>query len=71
MRQALIILGIVAVVAGAAILSGKIEYDRKQEVMHIGGMSAQMHTRESVPQWIGGFGLGLGLGLVIAGILRK
>ena len=71
MRQALIVLGIVAALAGAAVLSGRIRYDRREEVVHLGGLSAQVTARQPVPQWIGGFGLGLGLGLLIAGALRR
>lgn len=71
MRGTLIVIGLILIVAGAAVWSGKLTYPHDREVIKVGDLSATVNEDRAVPQWIGGIAALLGIGLVAAGALRK
>ena len=71
MRGALIAIGLVLVIGGAAAFFGMIQYPHDKEVVKVGGFSASVSQERSVPQWIGGVAALVGIGLVLAGAGRR
>lgn len=71
MRILLIVAGIVIAALGAATLMGKLNYEKKDEVAKIGGVSISASHDKSAPQWAGIAGLVIGGALVLGGALKK
>lgn len=71
MRIALIVIGVVLLVGGAAAFFGKLHYPHEKEVVKVGDLSASYSETRSVPQWAGGIAALVGIGLIAAGAMRK
>jgi hypothetical protein len=71
MRGAMIVIGLILVIGGAAAFFGKLEYPHDKEVAKIGNISATVSQDKTVPQWAGGIAALVGLGLIGAGAMRK
>lgn len=71
MRGALIAIGLVLLIGGAAAFFGMIQYPHDKEVVKIGGLSASVSQERSVPQWIGGLAALVGVGFIVAGAARR
>ena len=71
MRGLLIIVGIVIVALGIAATMGKFNYEKKDEVAKVGGVSLSAKHDQAVPQWAGILGIVVGGALVLGGALKK
>ncbi len=71
MRGAMLVIGLILIIGGAAAFFGKLEYPHEKEVAKIGNLSATVSQDKTVPQWAGGIAALVGLGLVAAGAMRK
>jgi hypothetical protein len=71
MRGAMLVIGLILIIGGAAAFFGKLEYPHDKEVAKIGNLSATVSQDKTVPQWAGGIAALVGLGLVAAGAMRK
>jgi hypothetical protein len=71
MRGALIAIGLILLIGGAAAFFGMIQYPHDKEVVKVGDFSASVSQERTVPQWIGGVAALVGIGLVVAGAGRK
>ncbi|HEX7380820.1 MAG TPA: hypothetical protein VF265_01565 [Nevskiaceae bacterium] len=69
--MALIAVGIIILALGIAVTSGKLNYEKKDEVAKVGGVSLSASHDQTVPQWAGIAGIVIGGGLIGAGILRR
>ena len=71
MHRALIVIGVILIVGGAAVWFGKLEYTHDKEVIKIGDLHATVSENKTVPQWAGGIAALVGVGLLAAGAMRK
>lgn len=66
-----IIVGIVLIVAGAAVLLLGGTFTSQREVMQVGGMTVSAEEQHFVPPWVAGVVIVAGVVLVGVGVRRK
>lgn len=72
MQRTLVLLaGVVLVALGGYTLASGFTYAKKERVLEIGGITADMERRETVPPWLGGLGVVVGLGLILGAARRS
>lgn len=71
MRQTLLILGIVCLIAGGLLASGVVALPEKQAVLSIGDAALSVETRERAPPLLSWGLLGAGLLLSIGGLAGR
>jgi hypothetical protein len=68
MRQILIIVGIVLLVAGIWVVAGNGSYQDTETVVKIGSTALKASHKEAIPQWLGIAGIVVGAVLALGGI---
>jgi hypothetical protein len=63
-------IGVVLLVIGAAIASGRVPYRTSTSEMHVGPMSVKSEASEYLPRTVGVIAMLVGAGLVFAGRRR-
>lgn len=71
MRIALMVIGLVLLIGGAAIFLGKLDYPHDKQVLKVGDLSATVTEHRTIPQWAGALSALVGIGLLVAGATRK
>ncbi len=71
MKALLLVAGLALVGFGGYILARGLTYTKKDKVVDLGILKAEMQHEEPVPPWIGGVVAVAGAGLVLAGARRK
>lgn len=71
MRLALIIVGLVLLVAGLWVVFGHGSYQASDTLFQLGSAKLTATHDKAVPQWLGIAGIVVGALLVLGGILRK
>ena len=71
MRAALIIVGIILLVAGIWVTLGNGSYKQTDTVAQLGSAKIEATHTKSVPQWVGIAGIVVGGLLVVGGIASK
>jgi hypothetical protein len=64
-----LILGIILAAVGTFIVARGLSFDEKHEVANIGGISASVNERHTLPPWVGGALLVGGLAIAAASTL--
>lgn len=67
MRYVLILLGVILIVAGAAIWFGEISYPVEHDTVKLGQFSANLTRERPIPQWLGGVTALIGLAIALLG----
>jgi hypothetical protein len=65
--RALLVLGVLLVLAGGYILVQGFSITTDRDVMKVGPLEASVKEQRRVPPWLGGVGVAAGLMLIIAG----
>lgn len=71
MRGLLIIAGIIIIALGIGSMLGKFNYEQKDAIVKVGGVSLSTTHDKTVPQWAGILGIVVGGALVLGGALKK
>ncbi len=70
MRIALMVIGILLLVAGIYLAYGHGSYSSTQTLAQVGSHVLKVTEQKSFPRWIGYAGMAVGAVLVLAGLLR-
>lgn len=62
--------GVVLLVVGAVIASGRVPYRTRTSEMQVGPMSVKSEANEYLPKTVGVVAAAIGLGLIFVGIKR-
>jgi hypothetical protein len=65
------ILGLLLILAGAALLWFRPAYTTKKNVLEIGEVKASVDEQQRIPPWVGGLAIGAGLVLIVGGARRQ
>jgi len=68
MRQVLIIVGLVLLVAGIWVVAGNGSYHETETVVKIGSAALKTTHDKAIPQWVGISGIVVGAILVLGGL---
>lgn len=68
MRQILIVVGLVLLVAGIWVIAGNGSYQDTETVVKIGSTALKASHEEGIPQWVGIAGIVVGLVLALGGL---
>lgn len=71
MRFALIVVGLVLLVAGLWVVFGHASYQDTDTLLQIGSAKITATREKGVPQWIGIAGIVVGALLAVGGFMRK
>lgn len=69
MRQILIIVGLVLLVAGIWVVAGNGSYQNTETVVKIGSTALKATHDEAIPQWLGIAGIVVGAVLTLGGFM--
>jgi uncharacterized membrane protein YqiK len=70
MRIALIVIGIILIIAGIWVLAGNGSYTDTDTVVSVGSAALKASHQEAIPQWAGIAGIVVGAILALVGIFR-
>jgi hypothetical protein len=65
------ILGLLLILAGAALLWFRPAYTTKKNVLEIGEVKATVNEEQRIPKWVGGVAIGAGLVLIVGAARRQ
>ena len=69
--RALTVLGVLFLVLGGLILTGRLSRKSTETLVEIGEVKAEVEATEALPRWTGILALAVGVGLVAAGARKK
>jgi hypothetical protein len=67
----LAILGVILLIVGGLILSGRLSRKSSETLLEVGGVKAEVEDSKAFPQWTGIVALVAGVGLIAAGARKK
>jgi hypothetical protein len=67
----LVLVGILLAGLGAVVVIRGLTYSKNKSVLEIGGLTASVEERRSVPTWLGVAAIVGGVGLILAGGAQK
>jgi hypothetical protein len=67
----LAILGVILLIVGGLILSGRLSRKSSETLLEVGGVKAEVEDSKAFPQWTGILALVAGVGLIAAGARKK
>jgi hypothetical protein len=70
MRIALMVIGIILLIAGIWVLAGHGSYSTTETVVSVGSHALKATHDKAIPQWAGIAGVAVGGVLTLAGLLR-
>ena len=65
------IIGVLLLIFGGLVLSGKLSRKSSETVLEVGGVKAEVEDTKAFPQWTGILALVAGVGLIVAGAGKK
>ncbi|KGI78761.1 hypothetical protein [Oleiagrimonas soli] len=71
MRIALMVIGIILLIAGIWVVAGHGSYTATETVVSVGDHALKATHDKSIPQWAGIAGIVVGALLTLGGLLRK